>query len=56
MPSFLSGVLHQTSHAVSGVVVFAMFASAVVTAVLLSRFATRPVVLSGVDVLGRPSP
>jgi MFS family permease len=50
-PSFLSGVLHQQSHAVSGAVVFAMFASAAVAAVLLSRFATRPVVLSGLGIL-----
>jgi MFS family permease len=51
VPSFLSEVLHQQSHAVSGAVVFAMFAAAVVTAVLLSRFATRPVVLSGLSIL-----
>jgi MFS family permease len=50
-PSFLSGVLHQQSHAVSGIVVFAMFASAAIAAVLLSRFATRPVVLSGLGIL-----
>ena len=31
--------------------VFAMFASAAVVAVLLSRFATRPVVLSGLGIL-----
>jgi MFS family permease len=51
VPSFLSQVLHQQSHAVSGAVVFAMFASAAVVAVLLSRFATRPVVLSGLGIL-----
>jgi MFS family permease len=51
VPSFLSEVLHQQSHAVSGAVVFAMFASAAVVAVLLSRFATRPVVLSGLGIL-----
>jgi MFS family permease len=50
-PSFLSGVLHQQSHALSGAVVFAMFASAAVAGVLLSRFATRPVVLSGLGIL-----
>jgi MFS family permease len=51
VPSFLGDVLHQQSHAVSGAVVFAMFATAAVTAALLSRFATRPVVLSGLGVL-----
>ena len=51
VPSFLSDVLHEQSHAVSGAVVFAMFASAAVVAVLLSRFATRPVVLSGLGIL-----
>jgi MFS family permease len=50
-PSFLSGELHQQSHAVSGAVVFAMFATAAVVGILLSRFATRPVVLSGLGVL-----
>jgi MFS family permease len=50
-PSFLTDVLHQQSHAVSGAVVFAMFAAAASTAVLLSRFPTRPVVLSGLGTL-----
>ena len=44
-PSFLGQVLHQRNHAVDGAVVFALYASATVTQVLLARFNSRPVVL-----------
>ena len=46
-PSFLGQVLHERNHAVDGAVVFALYASATVTQVLLARFNSRPVVLSG---------
>jgi MFS family permease len=49
-PTFLSGVLHQTSHAVSGAVVFAIFAAATVTQLVVARFASRPVVVSGLGL------
>jgi MFS family permease len=49
-PTFLSGVLHQHSHAVAGAVVFVIFASATLTQLALARFASRPVALSGLGL------
>ncbi len=50
-PTFLGGTLHQDNHAVGGVVVFALFAAAVITQLALARFPSRPVVLSGLVTL-----
>jgi MFS family permease len=47
VPSFLGQVLHETSHAVDGAVVFALYASACVAQLLLARFGSRPVILFG---------
>jgi MFS family permease len=47
VPGFLGDVLHQTSHAVQGAVVFLMFAVGTVTQVTLSRLPSRRVVLAG---------
>jgi MFS family permease len=49
-PSFLGQVLHEQNHAVAGAVVFAMFASAVVTQLLVARFDSRPVILFGLAI------
>jgi MFS family permease len=49
-PTFLGGILHEHSRAVSGAVVFLIFAAATVTQVVLARFESRPVVLSGLGV------
>jgi len=49
-PTFLSGILHEHSRAVSGAVVFLMFGSATVTQLVLAGFPSRPVVLSGLAV------
>src|SRR5437763_12560615 len=49
-PTFLGGILHEHSHAVSGAVVFLIFGAATVTQVVLARFPSRPVVLSGLGV------
>jgi MFS family permease len=46
-PSFLGQVLHEVNHAVEGAVVFALYASASLTQLLVSRFDSRPVVLFG---------
>lgn len=46
-PSFLGQVLHQRNHAEDGTVVFALFAFATMTQLLVARFKSRPVVLSG---------
>jgi MFS family permease len=46
-PTFLGGILHEHSRAVSGVVVFLIFAAATVTQLLVAGFPSRPVVLSG---------
>jgi MFS family permease len=46
-PSFLGQVLHERNHAVEGTVVFALYASATATQVLLARYDSRPVVLFG---------
>lgn len=45
--SFLADVLHEHSHAVGGAVVFAAFGAAAVTQLLLARFPSRPVIVSG---------
>jgi MFS family permease len=49
-PSFLGGELHQHSHAVSGAVVFAIFAAAILTQLVVARFPSRPVVLFGLGL------
>ncbi len=46
-PSFLGTVLHQTSHAVQGGVVFLLLAVGAGTQLLLSRFNSRRVVVAG---------
>ncbi len=49
-PSFLGAVLHEHSHAVSGVVVFAIFGTAALTQLFLARFPSRPVIMSGLGL------
>jgi MFS family permease len=49
-PAFLSGVLHEHSHAVSGVIVFAIFDTGAVSQLFLGRFPSRRVVLFGLAV------
>jgi MFS family permease len=46
-PSFLGQVLDEKNHAVEGAVVFALFATATATQLILARFNSRPVILSG---------
>jgi MFS family permease len=46
-PSFLGQVLHEENHAVAGAVVFALFATATATQLLVASFNSRPVVLCG---------
>ena len=50
-PSFLGDVLDEHSHAVGGAVVFALFGTAAATQLLLSRFPSRTVIVSGLTVL-----
>ena len=50
VPTFLSGVLHDTSHAVAGAVVFLAFAVAACTQLAGSRLPSRPVTLAGLGV------
>ncbi|MGH3210845.1 MAG: MFS transporter, partial [Trebonia sp.] len=50
VPTFLGGVLHNTSHAVAGEVVFAAFAVAACTQLIGSRLPSRPVTLAGLGV------
>jgi MFS family permease len=50
-PSFLGQVLHERNHAVDGAVVFALYASAAMTQLLVARFGSRLVVLSGLATL-----
>ena len=50
VPGFIGGVLHQTSHAVQGGVVFLLMAVGTVTQILVSRFNGRRVVLSGLGL------
>ena len=47
VPTFLSGVLHDTSHATAGLVVFLAFAVGVCTQLAGSRLPSRPVMLAG---------
>jgi MFS family permease len=49
-PAFLSDVLHEHSHAVSGVIVFAIFDTGAVSQLFLGRFPSRRVVLFGLAV------
>ena len=51
VPGFIGGVLHQGSHAVQGGIVFGLFAVGTVTQVMLSRFSSRRVVLTGLALL-----
>src|SRR5580693_4856829 len=50
VPTFLSGVLHDTSHAVAGAVVFLAFAVATCTQLAGSRLPSRPVILAGLTL------
>jgi MFS family permease len=50
VPTFLSGSLHDTSHAVAGAVVFLAFAVAACTQLAGSRLPSRPVMLAGLAV------
>ena len=49
-PTFLGNVLHQSSHAVQGAVVFLLLAVGTLTQVLLSRFSSRRVVMAGLGL------
>ena len=49
-PTFLGGVLHDTSHATAGAVVFLAFAVGAGTQLAGSRLPSRPVILSGLAV------
>jgi MFS family permease len=50
VPTFLGSVLHDTSHAVAGEVVFLAFAVAACTQLAGSRLPSRPVTLAGLGV------
>jgi MFS family permease len=50
VPTFLVGVLHDTSHAVAGAVVFLVFAVGACTQLAGSRLPSRPVILAGLVV------
>jgi MFS family permease len=50
VPTLLSGVLHDTSHATAGAVVFLAFAVAACTQLAGSRLPTRPVMLAGLGL------
>jgi MFS family permease len=47
VPGFMEDVLHETSHAIQGCVIFAGFAFGVLTQIVVSRFNSRRVVLAG---------
>jgi MFS family permease len=49
-PTFVGDVLHQSSHAVQGGVVFLLLAVGTVTQILLPRFSSRRVVLAGLGL------
>lgn len=49
-PTFVGSVLHEPSHAVQGAVVFLLLAVGTVTQLLLSRFASRRVVMAGLGL------
>jgi MFS family permease len=50
VPTFLSSVLHDTSHAAAGTVVFLGFAVGICTQLAGSRLPSRPVILAGLTV------
>ncbi len=50
VPTFLGGVLHDSSHATAGTVVFLAFAVGAVTQIAGSRLPSRPVMLAGLMV------
>ncbi len=50
VPTFLSGTLHDTSHAVAGAVVFLAFGLGAFTQLAGSRLPSRPVMLAGLTV------
>jgi MFS family permease len=50
VPTFLGSVLHETSHAVAGAVVFLAFGIGTVTQLAGSRLPSRPVILAGLTV------
>jgi MFS family permease len=50
VPTFLGSVLHETSHAVAGAVVFLAFGIGTVTQLAGSRLPSRPVMLAGLTV------
>jgi len=50
VPTFLGTVLHDTSHAAAGAIVFLAFAVATCTQLAGSRLPSRPVILSGLAV------
>jgi MFS family permease len=50
VPTFLGGVLHDSSHATAGTVVFLAFAVGAVTQIAGSRLPSRPVMLAGLLV------
>ncbi len=49
-PTFLSGVLHEASHAVQGGVVFLLLAAGTLTQLVLARFSSRPVMMAGLGL------
>lgn len=49
-PTFLGSVLHESSHAVAGAVVFALLAVGAITQVAVSRFPSRPVMIAGLSL------
>src|SRR5260221_27291 len=50
-PTFLAGVLHDTSHALAGAVVFLAFAASTGSQLASSRLPSRPVMLAGLAVV-----
>jgi MFS family permease len=50
VPTFVGDVLHESSHAVQGAVVFLLLAVGTVTQVLLARFSSRRVMLAGLGL------
>ena len=49
-PTFVGSVLHESSHAVQGAVVFALLAVGAITQVAVARFDSRPVMLAGLGL------
>jgi MFS family permease len=50
VPTFLGDVLHETSHAVQGAIVFLLLAVGTVTQLVLARYSSRRVVLAGLGL------